>query len=108
MAVGSAFAAAFAFGATALIVPGTGTPNANIVAGYLQNATDRYITPFNPACGATCALDGINYPASFFPLVIFPGWCRSGPDGCDKWDDSVGKGTDGLNAALAPFLSTTS
>ena len=37
LGVASAFMAAFALGAaTALIVPGTGTPNANIVADYLS------------------------------------------------------------------------
>lgn len=84
LAVGSAFAAALAFGAIGLFVPGTGTPNANNVTDYLSNARDRYTqnTPCNDALN--CTPLGINYPASFFPLVIFPGWCRSGPDGCDK------------------------
>ncbi len=108
LAVGSAFSAALAFGAIGLFVPGTGTPNANIVADYLPNARDRYTqnTPCNDA--SNCTPLGINYPASFFPVVIIPGWCRSGPDGCDKWNDSVGKGTDTLDAALAPYLDENS
>ena len=45
LGVASAFMASLALGAaTALIVPGTGTPNANIVKDYLQHATDRYIS----------------------------------------------------------------
>ena len=35
--------ATLALGATALIVPGTGTPNANIVPNYMQNAVDYYL-----------------------------------------------------------------
>ena len=77
LAIGSAFTAALAYGAVALIVPGTGTPNANIVADYLEQARDRYLT--TTACGADgsgcpdASLQGINYPASFFPLAIIPG-----------------------------------
>ena len=96
LAIGSAFSAALAFGAVALIVPGTGTPNANIVANYREHARDYYMG--GTACSTSCTGDGligINYPASFFPLVIFPSWCRSGPEGCDKWDRSVGQGVNG-------------
>ena len=52
LGITSAFAAALAFGATALIVPGTGTPNANGVGGYLQNARDYYMTH------TVCGVDG--------------------------------------------------
>ena len=46
LGITSAFMAAFALGAaTALIVPGTGTPNANVVENYMQHAADRYIAP---------------------------------------------------------------
>jgi hypothetical protein len=109
LGIASALSAALAFGATALIVPGTGTPNANIVDNYMEQARDRYLT--TTACGPTGAacpdanLQGINYPASFFPLIIFPSWCRSGPDGCDKWDESVGQGTTALNAAIDAALN---
>jgi hypothetical protein len=108
LGISSAFMSALALGAaTALIVPGTGTPNANIVTNYLQHAADRYIAPFNPSCTSTngCDLQGINYPASFFPLVIFPGWCRSGPGGCDTWNDSVGTGVANLDTALRTQLA---
>lgn len=105
------FFAAIAFGAIALIVPGTGTPNANIVENYKEQARDRYLK--DTACGPTGAacpdanLIGIDYPASFWPLVIFPSWCRSGPDGCDKWDVSVGKGADALTGELEGYLTDT-
>jgi pimeloyl-ACP methyl ester carboxylesterase len=105
----SAFTAALAFGAVALIVPGTGTPNANIVTNYMENVRDRYLT--TTACGADGSgcpdadLHGIDYPASFWPLAIFPSWCRSGPNGCDKWDDSVGQGAEALTASLDDALA---
>jgi pimeloyl-ACP methyl ester carboxylesterase len=109
LGVASALTAAVTLAATALIVPGTGVPNANIVTNYLENARDRYIAPFNPSCTATshpsCTLTGINYPASFWPLP-FPGWCV--PGRCEKWNDSVGQGVDALSEALAPYLDPNS
>ena len=108
--------ATLALGATALIVPGTGTPNANIVPNYMQNARDYYLQ--GTACTTNGGCDnpgddliGIDYPASFWPLP-FPGWCRSGPDGCDTWNVSVGEGVEALDgkldAALATRTSTSS
>jgi hypothetical protein len=63
-----------------LIVPGTGTHNIdppNAVTGYKENAADRFIDPSGVPCTSTdgCDLDGVDYPASFFPLGIIPGWC---------------------------------
>ncbi len=106
LTVGSAFAAALAFGAVALIVPGTGTPIAGDVKDYMTQAQKRYLQGTGCADAATCTLEGVDYPASFWPLSFFPGWCRSGPDGCDKWDESVGKGTTELEAELATALET--
>jgi hypothetical protein len=61
LGVVSAFIASLALGATALIVPGTGTPNGNIVKDYLSHATDRYIKPFDPNCtSTTCSPTGID------------------------------------------------
>jgi hypothetical protein len=104
-AVGAALIAAVSLAATtALIVPGTGTPNANEVDDYLPNYWDRYIGGVDPSLPGECTLNndctltGINYPASFFPLVIFPGWCE--PGRCETWNDSVGEGVTNLNAAL--------
>ena len=108
LAIASAFTAALAYGAIALIVPGTGTPDANKVEGYLQQARDRYL--ITTACGAkggtNCqgpGLQGINYPATFFPLAFIPGWCT--PSRCNTWDDSVGQGTANLNTAIDAALA---
>ncbi len=108
LSAASAFTAALAFGAVALIVPGTGTPKPADVNNYLENARDYYLG--GTACGAAGAcegadLQGIPYPASFWPLSIFPSWCRSGPDGCDKWDDSVGQGAAALTTSLTAALN---
>jgi len=100
LGVSSAFMAALAVGATALIVPGTGTPSANIVEKYMEHAADRYIAPFTgSACTSTngCNLDGIDYPASFWPLGFIGNWCPGYQ--CDRWDVSVGDGVESLDTA---------
>jgi hypothetical protein len=105
----TAVMAAVSLAATvALIVPGTGTPNANTVGDYRQNFRDYYMqnTPCtnnvncpandtnNPAAGG---LYGINYPASFWPIPL-PGWCPGLT--CDQFDISVIKGATNLHSAL--------
>src|SRR3982750_1732417 len=111
LVVGSAFAAALAFGATtALIVPGTGTHNIdgpNPVTGYTENAANRYINVSGKKCSSTdgCNLVGVPYPASFFPLVIFPGWCPG--LSCDTWNKSVGTGVANLDTALNSALAAS-
>jgi hypothetical protein len=112
LSIGSAFAAALAFGAVGLFVPGTGTPNANGVADYLSNARDRYTQTTACTNSTNCptelenpgaaTLEGINYPATFFPLFIFNNWCTLSR--CNTWDDSVGQGTAQLNAQLDTAL----
>jgi hypothetical protein len=104
LGVVSMVTAAFTLAATALIVPGTGTPNANVVAGYKENADSYYIAPFNPACTLqnNCNLQGINYPAQFWPIPL-PGW--GGLSGA-KWNDSTGQGIANLDAALTAALPT--
>jgi PE-PPE domain len=114
LGVVSAFMASLALGATALIVPGTGTPNANIVDLYREHATDRFIAPFvtdpmtmQPVCTSTngCKLEGVDYPASFWPLGFIGNWCPGYQ--CDKWDESVGLGVEHLDTALHDALDTT-
>ncbi|OBJ38185.1 hypothetical protein A5630_02895 [Mycolicibacterium mucogenicum] len=101
LGVVSMVTAAFTLAATALIVPGTGTPNANIVAGYRENADNYYIAPFNPLCTQpTCTLQGINYPAQFWPIPL-PGW--GGLSGA-KWNESTGEGIANLDTALTALL----
>lgn len=109
LVIGSAFAAAVAFGAaTALIVPGTGTHNINppnAVIGYKENAADRYINVSGQACssGDGCNLHGVDYPASFFPIGFIPNWCPG--FSCDTWNKSVGEGVTNLDAALTAALA---
>ncbi|MDA2892043.1 PE-PPE domain-containing protein [Mycolicibacterium sp. BiH015] len=107
LAIASAFVSALAYGATALIVPGTGTPDADVIGGYRENAWSRYID--GVACTVDCSdpdLVGIPYPASFWPVSFIPNWCV--PGRCDKWNVSVGEGTENLLAALAPFVDPAS
>src|SRR6188472_3043878 len=102
----AALVTAVSLAATALIVPGTGTPNANGVSSYLENFRDYYMrdtpcvegdcdAPYNPVTGE--GLLGINYPASFWPIPL-PGWCPGFK--CDKFDVSVDKGVQSLDSAL--------
>src|SRR5215218_615723 len=114
LGVASAFMASLALGATALIVPGTGTPNANIVIDYRENAADRYIAPFvtdpvtmTPVCTSTngCNLQGVNYPASFWPLGFIGNWCPGFQ--CDTWNESVGTGVENLDTAMRNALENT-
>lgn len=104
LGVVSMVTAAFTLAATALIVPGTGTPNANIVVGYKENADNYYIAPFNPLCtqANNCTLTGINYPAQFWPFP-FAGW--GGLSGA-KWNVSTGEGIANLDTALMAALPT--
>lgn len=106
LGLAAVFTAALALGATALVVPGTGTPNPDTYPEYVQDARNYYLgdTP----CGAAGAcltlgedLIGIDYPASFWPLTFIPGWCAAD---CQKWDVSVGEGVANLAAALAAAL----
>lgn len=95
---------------TALIVPGTGTPKAEDVADYMPHAYNPYIfasTPgLDPECTApTCSLVGVDYPASFWPLVFIPRWCVSGR--CEKWNVSVGDGVQQLEALLPGALANS-
>jgi len=99
--VTSALAMAVALAATALIVPGTGTPDPTVVGGYLDNARKYYIQPFNSTCDGTCDLVGIKYPAQFWPIPL-PGW--GGLSGA-KWNVSTGEGITNLNSTLIDTLT---
>lgn len=95
----AAVLSAVSLAAVALIVPGTGTPDANDVDKYLENFRDYYMqTPCED--GGGCAdddLEGVNYYASFWPIPL-PGWCD--PGRCEKFDVSVDDGVDNLGDAL--------
>jgi hypothetical protein len=104
LGLASAFTAAFAFGATALIVPGTGTPNATNVGQYMENARDYYMGGTKCANGGCTDADlhSIVYPASFYPLSFIPGWCDAN---CQKWDVSVQDGVNDLHQQLLGALA---
>lgn len=90
---------------TALIAPGTGTPDANVIAGYMENARDYYMTTTPCTAANDCDLVGVNYPASFWPLFFRPRWCV--PGRCEKWDVSVADGVNNYNSQLIDLLTTT-
>ena len=94
----TAVMSAVSLAATALIVPGTGDPDPAPDSLYVEH-TLRYLSPFSGCENDTeCDLTPIPYSASFFPFVIFPGWCE--PGRCDTWNASVQTGVDGLHTAL--------
>lgn len=96
LAAATAIVAAVSLAATVLIVPGTGTPNANNVGGYMENFRDYYMrTPCSTTQGGCpdSGLKGVDYPASFWPIPL-PGWCPNLR--CDKFDVSVAKGVQSL------------
>ncbi|MGV0801766.1 PE-PPE domain-containing protein, partial [Mycolicibacterium elephantis] len=108
----TAMMAALSLAATSvLVVPGTGTPNANVVDDYMPNFYNRYIGGTDPSLPEECApatectLTGINYPSSFFPFFFFPGWCV--PGRCETWNNSVGTGVTNLNTTLIDRLVNT-
>jgi hypothetical protein len=105
LGVVAAVTAALALAATAFIVPGTGTHNINPpmpVMGYKENAQKRYIGPAYTPCDATCNLQGVDYPASFFPIPL-PGWCPG--LSCDTWNVSVGTGVQNLTEQVNGFFA---
>ena len=104
--VAAVMTAAITLAATALIVPGTGTHNIvppNAVTGYMENARARFIAPADSDCPNTnsCVLQGVPYPASFWPIPI-PGWCPG--LSCDTWNVSVGTGVKKLDAQVFKLL----
>jgi hypothetical protein len=58
------------------------------------------IDPPGVPCTSTdgCDPDGVDYPASFFPLGIIPGPCPG--LSCDTWNKSVGTGVTNLDDEL--------
>ena len=97
LGVTSTFTLAITLAATALIVPGTGTPDPDDVENYMQNAVDYYIVPNAASCPVDdCNPGGVPYIAQFWPFP-FEGW--GGLSGA-KWDVSVASGVDSLNQQL--------
>lgn len=104
--IASAFAAALAFGAMALIVPGTGTRGVENLPRYMDNAGTRFIDPAGvDVCDTegVCNVEGVDYPASFWPIPL-PGWCPNLT--CDTWNQSVGTGVANLHTEVVNNLPT--
>jgi hypothetical protein len=80
---------------TALIVPGTGTPNPDVSTNYRKNAVNYYVNPswssIDPCVTQDCGV-GVPYTAQFWPFP-FAGW--GGLEGA-KWNDSVQNGVVSL------------
>ena len=78
--------------------------DADAVAGYRENFRDYYIGRFNPLCRTDCNLQGVDYPAQFWPVPL-PGW--GGLQGA-KWDVSTNAGLQNLTSTLGEKLPTAS
>ncbi len=104
LGLGSAVATPPAHAVTAIIAPSTGTPDPGVVAGYLENARDYYMTDTGCTAANDCDLIGITYPASFWPIFFRPGWCV--PGRCEKWNVSLAAGLSAFNGELTNLLAT--
>lgn len=104
LAIATTISAAITLTATtALIVPGTGTPNPGSVGFYEDNARDYYIETTTALCQPTCATEGVPYIAQFWPFP-FPGW--GGLSGA-KWNVSVASGVAQLTSDLIGTYNPT-
>lgn len=88
---------------TALIVPGTGTPNPGAVGAYEANARDYYIETTTALCQPSCATAPVPYIAQFWPFP-FPGW--GGLSGA-RWNVSVASGVAQLTSDLIGTYNPT-
>lgn len=99
-AAASTFTAAVTLTATALIVPGTATPNPATVPNYMENAVGYYISPTTESCAVECIPEPVPYIAQFWPFP-WAGW--GGLTGA-KFDVSVASGIAQLTSDLVgPF-----
>ena len=75
---------------TALIVPGTGTPNPAMPNQYMENAVTYYVDPQRERVRGPGMRPAVRcpYTAQFWPFPL-PGW--GGLSGA-KWNDSVASG----------------
>lgn len=88
--------AAITLTATALIVPGTATPNPATVPNYMENAVGYYISPTTESCAVVCVPEPVPYIAQFWPFP-WEGW--GGLTGA-KFDVSVASGVAQLTSDL--------
>lgn len=96
VAVAGSVTAAVTLTATALIVPGTGTPDPTAVSDYMDNAVGYYIAPTTESCAVVCTAEPVPYIAQFWPFP-FAGW--GGLSGA-KLDASVASGVQQLTSDL--------
>ncbi len=96
LTVAGTVSVAVTLAATALIVPGTATPNPATVPGYMDNAVDYYISPTTASCAVVCTAEPVPYIAQFWPFP-FEGW--GGLSGA-KFDVSVASGVQQLTSDL--------
>jgi hypothetical protein len=96
LTVAGTVSVAVSLAATALIVPGTATPDPAAVPGYMDNAVDYYIAPTTPSCAVVCTAEPVPYIAQFWPFP-FAGW--GGLSGA-KFDVSVASGVQQLSSDL--------
>jgi PE-PPE domain len=91
----------------ALGVPGTGNPTPT--PSFLNAEVRNFITPTNPACGsginppsdASCTQVAVDYPASFWPIILFGlKQLKS-----DTWNLSVSTGVHNLGTQLGDTYS---
>jgi hypothetical protein len=80
---------------TVLVVPGTGNPMPD--PAFIDAEWRNFVEPTNPACGSLCTQVPVDYPASFWPIILF------GLDQLhsDTWNLSVQTGVDNLGTDLA-------
>jgi len=96
LAVAGTATTAVTLTATALIVPGTGTPDPTAVEDYMSNAVAYYIAPTTASCAQRCTPEPVPYIAQFWPFP-FAGW--GGLSGA-KLDASVASGVEQLTSDL--------
>jgi hypothetical protein len=92
----------------ALAVPGTGNPMPT--TSFINAEVRNFITPTNPGCGsnlnnpppnASCTQVAVDYPASFWPIILF----GLNQLTSDTWNVSVSTGVQNLGTQLADAYS---
>ena len=79
---------------SALVMGGTDQPDPEKLGDYLPDVHTTFLDPFTACSPTDCDLEGVVYPAEFWP---FPQW--GGLEG-QKYDRSVAEGVVNLEAAL--------
>jgi hypothetical protein len=91
----------------AFAVPGTGNPTPT--TSFINAEVRNFITPTNPACGSamnpppdsSCSQTAVDYPASFWPIILF-GLKQLNSD---TWNLSVSTGVHNLGTQVADSYS---